>query len=384
MVADGGRASKGRLEAFGVRDIFAFVPRAPGQVTAVLLVAALGLGACGPELRRPRIETASVDRETERQMEMALGLWFGRNERLQKVAWRLVSDGAPLCGEAVEAGFGMGWISDTALPERFRAVARKRFGIDSKPRVHGIVPGSPAARAGLEDGDEIVSVDGKDVTSAADVARAMEGLTGRRLSLVVLTAGGEHRVELDGVERCRYPVFLDLSDAINAFADGNRVGITTGMMRFVESDDELALVVGHELAHNVEQHVDKQQVNTLTGLLLGALVDAGAAAAGVDTRGAGRELGGRVGQGAYSRDFESEADYLGCYFAARAGYDISPATLMWRRMAAEHPASISGGGFLASHPATSERAVALERTVEEIGLKRARGDELVPERLDRD
>ncbi len=353
-------------------------------IGALLLCLALAVSGCGPELRRPSVQTAAVDRESERQMEMALGLWFGRSERLQRVVWRLLTKGAPLCGDAVGPGFGLGWMDSEALPERFRRVARKSFGIDSKPRVRGLVPGSPAARAGLEDGDEITAVDGHGVTSAREVSEAMAGLSGNSLSLTVMTAGGKHRVVLEGASRCSYPVDLSLSDAINAFADGRRIGITTGMMRFVESDDELALVVGHELAHNVSSHIDKQQANTLTGLLLGALVDAGAAAAGVDTGGVGRELGGRMGQGVYSKDFESEADYLGCYFSARAGYDIAPAILMWRRMAAEHPSSISGGGFLASHPATSERAVALERTVEEIRLKQGRGDGLVPERLTSD
>lgn len=373
------------LEDPGLRDILARMLASTRPAIVVALVAALivaiGLPACGPELRRPAIEAAAVDRETERQMEMAMELWFHRKERLQRVAWRLATRGAPLCDKTVEPGFGLGWISSDSLPERFRGVARKSFGIDSKLRVHGIVPGSPAARAGLEDGDEIVSVGGHAVASLEDMARVWSGLSGNRVSLTVLTVGGKSRVELKGVERCAYPVRLDLSDAINAFADGKAVGITTGMMRFVESDDELALVVGHELAHNVSGHVAKQQTNTLAGFFLGALVDAGATAAGVDTGGAGRELGARMGQGAYSKDFESEADYLGCYFAARAGYDASLAMLMWRRMAAEHPASISGGGFLASHPATAERAVALERTVEEIRLKQARGRELVPERL---
>ena len=140
------------------------------------------------------------------------------------------------------------------------------------PRVRGLVPGSPAARAGIEDGDEITAVDGHGVTSAREVSEAMAGLSGNSLSLTVMTAGGKHRVVLEGASRCSYPVDLSLSDAINAFADGRRIGITTGMMRFVESDDELALVVGHELAHNVSSHIDKQQANTLTGILLGDII----------------------------------------------------------------------------------------------------------------
>jgi len=170
------------------------------------------------------------------------------------------------------------------------------------------------------------------------------------------------------------------SDAVNAFADGKMVGITTGMLRFVESDDELAMVVGHELAHNALGHVGRQQGNSLAGALLGALVDIGAAAAGVNTQGAGTRIGMQAGGLAYAKDFEAEADYLGSYIAARAGYDISDAPFLWRRMAAEHPSSI-GKTFMATHPSTPERATALERTIAEIREKEARGAPLVPERL---
>ena len=91
-------------------------------------------------------------------------------------------------------------------------------------------------------------------------------------------------------------------------------------------------------------------------------------------------MGMQAGAIAYAKDFEAEADYLGTYLAARAGFEISDAPLLWRRMAVEHPGSI-GRGFMATHPSTPERATALARTVEEIEGKIASGQPLVPERL---
>jgi predicted Zn-dependent protease len=263
-----------------------------------------------------------------------------------------------------------------------KEAARSVLGADRRLRVLYVVPRAPAAQAGLRRGDALVAIDGEDAGEGEPALKVFSAHSGSRLSLTVERDGEAMDLVLDGADACPYPVSLFTGDAINAFADGRSVGLTTGMLRFTESDAELALVVGHELAHNVLDHVSKQQTNVLAGTFLGALVDVAAAAAGVDTGGAGMDLGGRVGGGAFSREFESEADYLGAYLAVRAGYDISGAPQLWRRMAVEHPASISPRGYLATHPTTPERATGLERVVEEIAAKNRIGSPLVPERIE--
>ena len=124
---------------------------------------------------------------------------------------------------------------------------------------------------------------------------------------------------------------------INAFADGEAVYMMAGMMRFAENDQELALILGHELAHNVEAHISAKKVNATIGLVFDLL----AAGAGVNTRGAFSQAGAN----SYSQDFESEADYVGLYYLARAGIEVDGAAYFWRRMAAEHkpdPVSYKG------------------------------------------
>ena len=76
--------------------------------------------------------------------------------------------------------------------------------------------------------------------------------------------------------------------------------------------------------------------------------------------------------GAFSKDFEGEADYLGLYFASRAGYDVSVAPDFWRRMGVEHPSSVEST-YLSMHPSTPERTLSLEQAVEEIRAKREAG-----------
>ena len=128
--------------------------------------------------------------------------------------------------------------------------------------------------------------------------------------------------------------------AIDASATFNRVMISGGMLRFVESDDELAVVLGHEVAHITQGHVLGQ---TVAGVVLSAV----AIAADCFAPGTGR-LAGSIGQvflGYYTRRQEREADHVGLRYAFRAGYDPRAAAVMTQRLAVEAPDSMSAGYF---------------------------------------
>jgi predicted Zn-dependent protease len=162
------------------------------------------------------------------------------------------------------------------------------------------------------------------------------------------------------------------NDSVNAFASFEGVLITTGMIRFCETDKELALVVGHEIAHIALGHLTKSIINRIPGTILDVIL---IATIGVDTQGALGTLTSLV----FSKAFEQEADYAGLYILARAAYDITGAADFFRRMAVEHPGSIRGN-FLATHPSMPERFVSIENTVREIEEKRQRDEPLIPEK----
>ena len=182
-----------------------------------------------------------------------------------------------------------------------------------------------------------------------------------------------HVVPVNG---CDYPVEIALVEDINAAADGERVMVTRGMMRFVENDAELALVVAHEIAHNAMGHMDAKTQNAAAGAAGGLVLDILAAAVGVNTGGAFMRTGLNAASGAYSVEFEQEADYVGLYIMARAGAPIREAPQFWRRMATTNPATVEAAG---THPTSPARFVALEQTVTEIEYKVATAAELVPE-----
>jgi len=153
--------------------------------------------------------------------------------------------------------------------------------------------------------------------------------------------------------------------SINAGATFGQVAITSGMLNFVKSDDEMATVLGHELAHIEQGHVLK---GTIGGLALNVL------AIVLETRvpGAGRAAGG-VGQlflNHYTQTQEREADQVGLGYAYEAGYDPLAAVELQERLAVEVPQSMAAG-FFNTHPSSVERAVAARERAREL---LARGD----------
>ena len=160
----------------------------------------------------------------------------------------------------------------------------------------------------------------------------------------------------------RWEVTVFEEESPNAFAlPGGKIGVHTGLFTVAENQDQLATVMGHEVAHVLAQH-GNERVSTAYATQSGlALVSA----MGDPNSATQRQLMGALGVGAqvgvllpFSRTQESEADQIGLELMARAGFDPRESTALWRNMAA------AGGGappeFLSTHPAHGTRIQALE------------------------
>ena len=181
---------------------------------------------------------------------------------------------------------------------------------------------------------------------------------------------------------CGYDISLthpksgNKGDTVNAYADGKSIFITSGMVKFTRNDDELAFILAHETSHNLMQHINGLQQNAMAGMLAGLVADVAMASVGGNSGGGFSQLGGQMAAQAYSPEFEAEADYIGLYVSARAGYDISGAPDMWRRMSLDHPESIY---LTTTHPSNAARFVSMKKTVAEIERKKRTGQPLIPE-----
>lgn len=158
---------------------------------------------------------------------------------------------------------------------------------------------------------------------------------------------------------------IDNPKVANAFVlPGGKVFVYSGLFRYVANDNELAVVLGHEIAHALRSHGIQRMQRQQEAGLVGAVLQVGMHVAGVDHQTA-REVNQIYNQTAtlgylrpYSRKNESEADALGLFLMAKAGYDPRAALSFWKKFGASGPRIPE---FLSTHPSTYNRIAHLKR-----------------------
>jgi len=156
-------------------------------------------------------------------------------------------------------------------------------------------------------------------------------------------------------QQWKWQVNLVKSDQVNAFCmPGGRIGFFTGIIDKLKlTDDEIAAVMGHEIAHALREHGrDRQSKSATTGLVTSLGGAALSAWLGYDVRGI-TNTAGQLYVLKFSRDEEREADLVGLDISARAGYDPRAGIALWRKMAAlNQSAPIE---LLSTHPGGEHR-----------------------------
>ncbi len=177
-------------------------------------------------------------------------------------------------------------------------------------------------------------------------------------------------------KNCKFQFDVVKGNEVNAYADGERVHVTRSIVALTQTQEELAMILAHEYAHNILEHPQGTGANVAVGSILGAAIDIAAGSQGVETGGAFSDVGGSVALYRYSIPFEKEADYLGLYILARAGFDMERGMGIWRQLSLVDPEGIYSS---ATHPGNAERTVAMRKTIEEIRAKQAARTPLLPE-----
>jgi predicted Zn-dependent protease len=205
---------------------------------------------------------------------------------------------------------------------------------------------------------EFASFRGKEKVSTDPEANARVQRVGRRIAEAVGSALPSAKWEF---------VVFDDPKTVNAFAlPGGKVGVYSGLLALATSDAELAVVMGHEIAHVTARHGAERMSQGIVAGLLGVGVEA----ATHDSR--YRDLW-RVGYGvaavgttlAFSRSHESEADYIGLRYAAKAGYNPMAAITFWQKMAKAKDGA-QPPKWLSTHPTHADRISDLQRWMPEV------------------
>lgn len=271
--------------------------------------------------------------------------------RMAAIAYRLTTANAPLC-RTLSPTPGWALHSLGQYDPALRDQARRSFGFDAPIAVEAVVPGSAAAAAGVHPGDSIVAVDGRRMTGVAPgntadsagrdaaVAAIAAVPADRPLEVQLIRGARTRTVRIAASPGCRSAFEVLLGPKMDASSDGHIVQIG---VRFFEryADDEVAVVVAHELAHTILRHADR-----------------------LDAAKVNRGLLAEVGRnGKLFRITEEQADLLGMYLLRNAGYDPQIAVRFWR----DHGGDVDGGLFRSrTHPSSAARAKAVAAEIARI------------------
>jgi Peptidase family M48 len=238
--------------------------------------------------------------------------------RLEAVGYNLAVANASLC-EQPEMLTGLLFHDVGAYGRRYRAAVMQHYGLTFGFGVLNVVPESSGEKSGILIGDEILSVNGIDLSlfyndliqkreSYNRIERFVhflnEELIKGEAEILIRRGLVFKSVILKGSRGCSGKFVLKPSGMLNAWSDGRYVAISSRMMDFVSSNDELAFVVAHEMAHNILHHAE--YLKPVNGIF------------------------GKLGFGARKLKLsELEADNLAISLMYNSGYDIdSPRNLL--------------------------------------------------------
>jgi beta-barrel assembly-enhancing protease len=281
--------------------------------------------------------------------------------RVATVGDRLARSG--LCDGVLS---GPGWVLQDVVQydPGLRDAARAALRLGDAPTVVAVLPGGSAAAAGLRPGDQIEAVGGEVVPAARGKRKAYarlgkvedaieDGLRRGQVQVMFQRAGKTGAATLLASPGCPSRFQLLPGRQMNATADGRYVQVSGALVEFVNNDDELALVMAHELAHNILGHRAK-----------------------LDAAGVSRGLLAGFGKNrSRIRATELEADRHALYLMARAGYDIDVAPAFWERFGRKTDLGILSDG---THAGWRDRVALAEAEIARIRAQQASGQAPTP------
>jgi len=211
----------------------------------------------------------------------------------------------------------------------------------------------PAGKAGMAIGDSIIAINGSSVVaqSAESIRSQIERLTRAKiqpLSLRLARSGREYDIDLWAVPSCRMQVKVVESSVINALSDGSHIVVTSALLQFVRSPDQLAWVLAHEVGHHVLEHTELQQLQLVLNQFLASTI-------------------GEKPLALRQIDLERQADLYAADLMVRAGFDVRDARTLLMRIQA-----LQGNGMGQTHPSTQERLEGLDRILQTLDRQAAR------------
>jgi hypothetical protein len=324
-----------------------------GQIAALLAV--FLLAACGS---LPESEQGSESLPKEDKLRYIVDM----QNRLDRVAGTLLVANADLCRNHVRNLLGFSAANQYSYSSTMVSTASHIFGLGEKLQVTNVIPGSGAERAGLKRGDILMTIDGKPVpqgpSAENETMKLLSPIVEKNIpvGITVRHNGVTNALTVQLTRACGFRVELGNTDQVNAYSDGQRILVTRGMMRLARKDNELAYVIGKEMAHNVLNHAKTLQTTETNRRIIDNLIHLAPRPS----------LAGKP-HSPMTKQFDLDSDTLGLAMALRAGYEIDSAVDFWTRLTRACPAT-SPQSYTALHPNSRERLERMPKSISRIKL----------------
>ena len=335
-----------------------------------------------PKGRLPSVNQAEIDMEADRQKRLSYAKFIDQMSLVKSIGFKINSSNADKCNKT-DFNSGITFANENVMGLKIAKFFPSKINLGSQVSIIDIVKNSPADKAGLALGDIILEVEGYTLPEGKNalkkISKHFKDIEEKEIKKIKIDRNGEILTfDINQTKICNYPIIFTQDKIVNAYADGKSIIMTQGMVDYARDDNEIAMVIAHELAHNDRGHLDAVKKNSLIMGSIGFVLDLmtiyySGGTAGGDAQ--NTEMWSKIGRDAYSVEFEKDADYGGVYYAHRAGYDISQVKNFWERIGSENPKQIA---ISSTHPATAERYLQIDKTVKEINEKKKDGLALVP------
>ncbi len=318
----------------------------------------------------PSAPATALPRSTAEQELDAL---LARQDRVYRVITPLITKNAVLCKTSARPLLGFTAKNRHSFPAELRSTAGSRLKLGDALQVMQVLDGSGAMRSGVRRGDTLLSIQGQALprgpqaeTEAAQlISPLLKHVT--EVDVVVQRNGASLTLKVPLTTACAFTVDIGNAPQVNAYADDRRIMVTTGLLEAV-SDQELAVILARQIAHNVQQHAQAMQMRATVSGVIDALLP---------TKPDLRSFAGSAGIKPMDEKLDQEADRIALYMLVRAGINPAIALESMERMAQRYPATINSS-YTALHPWTAERAAVMRNTLTEIRQKQTAKKALVP------
>lgn len=246
-----------------------------------------------------------------------------------------------------------------ALPAMPAMAQQEGVAVDRMSRLRGLVPEKQLEEQATMQYEELKQQAGQKGVLAADTDAELQRV--RAISRRIIANATRWN---PNAADWQWEINLIRSPNVNAFCmPGGKIAFFSGLVDKLKlTDDEIAIVAGHEIAHALREH-GRERVAKGNLLQLGASL-------GSAIFGLGQTGQAVVGQGAqlallrFSRDDETEADTVGLDLVARAGYDPRAGVALWRKMALLEKSAPPQ--WLSSHPSGNNRIAQIQKTLPQV------------------